>query len=143
MHDQAYRLEAALKSVAEGPIDLGLKYRPQKFEAAYVFARIGIYYFTIARHWNNLIYYTADHVHGPYTFRSEFMQPYGGNNHHFIVNFKGQWIIFHHEWVEDVTGYEGHQRRIRAEYLHFNDDGTIPMVEATEAGFSLETLNAR
>ena len=143
VQDQAYRLEADLKSVAAGPIDLGLKYRPQKFEAAYVFERNGIYYFTIARHWNNLIYYTADHVLGPYTFRGEFMKPYGGNNHHSIVNFKGQWIIFHHEWVKDVPGHEGHQRRIRAEYLNFNDDGTIRMVEPTATGISLDTLNTR
>ncbi len=100
----------------------------------------GIYYFTIARAWNNLIYYTADNVLGPYEFRGEFMKPYGGNNHHSIVKYKGRWILFYHEWVKGKPGHAGHQRRIRAEYLYFKDDGSIQLVEPTHDGISLETL---
>ncbi|MEM9159660.1 MAG: family 43 glycosylhydrolase [Verrucomicrobiota bacterium] len=140
VQDKAYRLNRDLTSIEEGPINLNLAYRPEKFEAAYVFYREGIYYFTIARAWNNLIYYTSDKVLGPYTFRGEIMKPYGGNNHHSIVNYKGQWIMFHHEWVKDKPGHKGRQRRIRAEYLNFNDDGTIQLVHPTEEGISLDTL---
>jgi hypothetical protein len=49
----------------------------------------------------------------------------------------------HHEFINDLPGHEGHQRGIRAEYLNFNDDGTIQTVEPTGAGISLDSLNAR
>ncbi len=138
IQDKAYILGDDMISIKEGPINLGLEYRPEKFEAAYVIKHKDTYYFTIARAWNNLIYYTAKNVLGPYTFVGEFMEPYGGNNHHSIVNIKGQWVIFHHEWVKDKPGHEGHQRRIRAEYLHFNEDGTIKMVKPTDQGITLD-----
>ncbi len=140
VQDRAYELGEDMISIKTGPINLGLEYRPKKFEAAYVFKRNDIYYFTIARAWNNLIYYTGESPTGPFNLRGEIMKPYGGNNHHSIVKYKGQWIIFHHEWVKGKPGHEGRQRRIRAEYLHFNDDGTIQLVSPTKEGISLATL---
>lgn len=113
-------------------IDIKLDYRPTKFEAAYAFKRKGIYYFTIARDWNNLIYYTSDSPLGPFKYQGDFMRPYGGNNHHSIIEYEGNWIIFYHEWAP--TESDKHNRRVRADYLHFNEDGTIKQVEITERG---------
>ncbi|EMI57088.1 family 43 glycosylhydrolase [Rhodopirellula sallentina] len=133
LQDTVYELGDDMASFKSGPTNLNLEYRPKKFEAAYVFKRNGIYYFTIARGWNNLIYYTGTSPTGPFKFRGEFMKPYGGNNHHSIVQYKDRWILFYHEWVKDAPV---HQRRLRAEYLNFNDDGTIQIVEPTDAGVS-------
>ena len=68
------------------------------------------------------------------------MKPYGGNNRHSIVKYKVRWILFYSEWVKGKPGHAGHQRRIRAEYLYFKDDGSIQLVEPTHDGISLETL---
>ncbi len=135
LQDTVYELGDDMASFKSGPTNLNLQYRPEKFEAAYVFKRDGLYYFTIARDWNNLIYYTAESPTGPFEFRGEFFKKYGGNNHHSIVNYKGRWILFYHEWVKNDPI---HQRQLRAEYLNFNDDGTIQMVEPTDEGVRFE-----
>lgn len=131
VQDQVSVLGSDMTSIQRGPIDLDLEYRPEKFEAAYVFKRGGLYYFTIARDWNNLIYYTGESPLGPFEFRGEIMSAYGGNNHHPIVEYKGQWLLFYHEWVE---GSADHQRQLRAEVLHFDETGAIEPVEPTAAG---------
>ncbi|TWU29070.1 family 43 glycosylhydrolase [Novipirellula artificiosorum] len=137
LQDEVYELGDDMASLKSGPTNLNLEYRPERFEAAYVFKREDIYYFTIARGWNNLIYYTGKSPTGPFEFRGEFMKPYGGNNHHSIVKYTGRWMIFYHEWVKNDPV---HQRQLRAEYLNFNEDGTIQMVEPTEAGVSQPEL---
>ena len=136
IQDKVYVMNEDMISVQnKEPINLNLEYRPKKFEAAYVFKRNGIYYFTIARDFNNLIYYTGKSPLGPFEYRGEFMKPYGGNNHHSILKYKDNWIIFYHEWAREES--EVSNRRIRVEYLYFNEDGTIKMVEPTEAGISV------
>lgn len=137
LQDKVYELGDDMASLKSGPMDLNLEYRPEKFEADYVFKRNDIYYFTIAQDWNNLIYYTGKSPTGPFEYRGEFMKPYGGNNHHSIIQFQGRWILFYHEWVKNDPV---HQRRLRAEYLNFNDDGTIQMVEPTNQGIRFDAL---
>ena len=136
VQDKVYCLNDDMISVAnKEPINLNLEYRPKKFEAAYVFKRNGIYYFTIARDWNNLIYYTGKSPLGPFEFKGEIMKPYGGNNHHSILKYKNDWIIFYHEWAKNESTVSN--RRIRAEYIYFNDDGTIQLVKPTKDGISV------
>ena len=52
------------------------------------------------------------------------------------MQFKGQWILFYHRWLLDETSpcSTMRQRKICAEYLHFNADGTIQKVVRTDAG---------
>ncbi|TWU61824.1 MULTISPECIES: family 43 glycosylhydrolase [Crateriforma] len=137
LQDRVYQLGDDMKSIVQGPIDLNLEYRPDRFEAAYVFKRYGTYYFTIARGWNNLIYYTGSSPLGPFEFRGEFMKPYGGNNHHSIIKYRGRWILFYHQWINDDPK---HQRQLRAEYLDFDVDGSIRMVQPTREGVDLTDL---
>ena len=135
VQDRVHILNDDMISVEnEEPITLELTYKPDTFEAAYVFKRNGIVYYTIARGWNNFIYYTGDNALGPFEYKGEFMKPYGGNNHHSIIPYKDRWIIFYHEWAEDES--DVHNRRIRAEWLEFEDDGSIKMVVPTEKGIS-------
>ena len=94
----------------------------------YVFKRNGIYYSTIADGFNHLIYYMGDNPTGPFIYKGEIMEKYGGNNHHSAVEYKGNWILWYHGWVP------GHHRRVRGEYLRFNPDGTIIPARITEEG---------
>jgi hypothetical protein len=63
------------------------------------------------------------------------MEPEGGNNHHSVVQYQGQWLLFYHRWL-DVPGAAcaKQQRHVAAEYLHFNDDGTLRKVERSASG---------
>jgi len=114
-------------------MDMG-GYEP-KMEGPWVFKRQGLYYFTMPENNRSLSYYTAKSPRGPWIYRGVFMEPENGNNHHSIVEFKGQWILFYHRWL-DVPGAacKKKQRHVAAEYLHFNAVGTIAKVVRTSAG---------
>jgi len=128
VQSSVYKLNDDMISLAGDKIDLDVDYRPKPFEAVYVFKRNGIYYYTIAAEFNHLIYYTGESPLGPFKYRGELMPKYGGNNHHSIVEYQGKWVLFYHGWVP------GHHRMVRAEWLNFNDDGTIVSTPITEAG---------
>jgi len=128
VQDVAYRLNGDMISLASDKIDLDIDYRPKPFEAVYVFKRNGIYYYTIVAEFNRLIYYMGDSPLGPFRYKGESMDKYGGNNHHSVVEYGGKWILWYHGWVP------GHHRRVRGEYLQFNPDGTIQKVKITDEG---------
>lgn len=86
------RLNDDMISLAEPVRELELTGHtlPGKKEAAYAFRRGDIYYWTMAENFNTLTYWTGDSPYGPFTYRGKIMGPYGGNNHHSIVEYKGR-----------------------------------------------------
>ena len=81
----------------------------------------------------------SDSPKGPWTYKGIFMdQENNSNNHHSIVEYKGQWILFYHRWIDTGNACENkkRQRQICAEYLYFNEDGTIKPVKRTETGLA-------
>ena len=52
-----------------------------------------------------------------------------------IVQYKGQWILFYHD--KDLSPSFDKNRSVRADYLHFNDDGTIQKVVPTLRGVGI------
>ena len=119
-------------------MDMG-GYEP-KMEGPWVFKRHDTYYFTMPENNRELAYYTSSSPTGPWTYRGIFMeQEHQANNHHSIVEYKGQWILFYHRWVETPESgctLRERQRHVTAEYIHFNEDGTIVPVTRTEKGVS-------
>lgn len=114
-------------------MDMG-GYEPP-MEGPWVFKRGGLYYFTMPEHNRILTYYTATAPTGPWTYRGVIMDAEGGNNHHSIVQYQGQWVLFYHRWLETPgAACRKTQRHVAAEYLTFNDDGTIRKIERTSAG---------
>lgn len=125
-------------------MDMG-GYEP-KMEGPWVFKRNGLYYFTMPENNRMLSYYTSESPKGPWQYRGIIMESEGANNHHSIVEFKGQWILFYHRWLRTESVCNKKQRHVSAEYIHFNDDGTIQQVLRSEKGiedFSLKSHNAR
>ena len=53
-------------------------------------------------------------------------------NHHSLVEYKGQWILFYHD--KDLSPNFDKDRSVRADYLSFNPDGTIQKVIPTLRG---------
>lgn len=117
-------------------MDMG-GYEP-KMEGPWVFKRKGIYYFTMPENNRALSYYTAKSPKGPWKYQGIIMDEEAySNNHHSIVEFKGQWILFYHRWLDTPeSSCKAKQRHVAAEYLHFNNDGTIQKVKRTTQGVS-------
>jgi hypothetical protein len=59
--------------------------------------------------------------------------------HHSLVEYKGQWILFYHD--RDLSPNFDKNRSIRADYLTFNEDGTIKKVIPTLRGIGI--VNAK
>lgn len=116
-------------------MDMG-GYEP-KMEGPWVFKRKGIYYFTMPENNRKLSYYMGHSPTGPWKYQGMIMEEEEGNNHHSIVEFKGQWILFYHRWLKTDSPCAKPQRHACAEYLHFNADGTIQEVKRTADGVSI------
>lgn len=116
-------------------MDMG-GYEPKR-EGPWVFKRNGKYYYTMPENNRELTYYMADSPVGPWKYKGLIMKEEGeSNNHHSIVEFKGKWILFYHRWLDTKFPCGKKQRYCCAEFLHFNEDGTIQEVERTDAGVS-------
>lgn len=108
-----------------------------KMEGPWVFKRNGIYYFTMPENNRTLAYYTAKSPKGPWKYQGVIMEEENGNNHHSIVEYKGQWILFYHRWLDTPDSTcKKKQRHVAAEYVYFNADGTIQKVTRTTKGVS-------
>ena len=117
-------------------MDMG-GYEP-KMEGPWVFKRKDKYYFTMPENNKTLTYYMSDSPTGPWEYKGVIMEAENGNNHHSIVEFNGQWILFYHRWIDtgDQCENRKRQRHACAEYLYFNKDGTIQEVKRTEEGLA-------
>lgn len=116
-------------------------------EGPWVFKRNGLYYFTMPENYRELSHYTSSSPMGPWTYRGVFMEAEGLNNHHSIVQYKGEWILFYHRWL--ATGEPdraaargegslpvGYQRHVCAELIDFDSNGAILPVKRTENGLA-------
>jgi beta-xylosidase len=128
MADDLLSLKGGLQKM-----DMG-GYEP-KMEGPWVFKRNGIYYFTMPENNRVLSYYTSKSPKGPWKYRGVIMEEEHGNNHHSIVEYQGQWILFYHRWLDTPeTNCKKKQRHVAAEYLNFNADGSIQKVKRTTEG---------
>lgn len=108
-------------------------------EATWVFKRNGIYYLTYADNnprENQLRYATSTSPLGPWKYGGVFLGPTGcDTNHGSVVEYKGKWYMFYHNQALSNTG-KGNLRSICVDYINFNEDGSIKMVEQTKTGVS-------
>lgn len=119
-------------------MDMG-GYEP-KMEGPWIFKRKNKYYFTMPERNRILTYYMSDSPKGPWTYKGEIMgDEHNSNNHHSIVEYNGNWILFYHRWIDtgDACKNRKRQRHICAEYIYFNKDGTIKQVVRTTKGLSV------
>ncbi len=56
-------------------------------------------------------------------------------NHHSLVEYQGQWILFYHD--KDLSPDFDKDRSVRADYITFNDDGSINKVIPTFRGVGI------
>lgn len=90
-----------------------------------------------------ICYMTSDSPMGPFTYRGvilpnpgEFFGT-GGNNHHCVFSFRGDWYItYHAQSVVDRLGYRpgSGYRSTHIDKLAINEDGTLGRTKGTRAG---------
>lgn len=113
---------------------------PQKghIEGPFVFERNGTYYLTyphVANKTERLEYATSDHPLGPFTHKGVIMDESASGtwtNHHSIVEYQDQWILFYHD--NDLSPDFDKNRSIRADSLFFENNGDIVKVIPTYRG---------
>ncbi len=117
---------------------------PGLIEGPFPFKRNGIYYLTYPHSLNGgaerLEYSTSTSPMGPYEWKGVIMdQSKSGcwTNHHSIVEYKGQWYLFYHD--KDLSPDFDKNRSIKADYLSFNEDGSIQKVIPTNRGVGISS----
>ena len=106
-------------------------------EGSYMHKRNGKYYYSYTSLKNPThhgMYAMGDNPYGPFEFKGPMgPRPIGAQDHHSIVEFKGQWYYFYHISLKDLPKYKESQGRIVCfDKLFYNPDGTIQMVKHTK-----------
>ena len=100
------------------------------FEASWMHKYNGKYYFSYSTGDSHLLCYaTGDNPYGPFTYQGVILEPVvGWTTHHCIVEYKGQWYLFHHDCVpsNDIT----HLRSLKVLPLSYNEDGSIETMKS-------------
>lgn len=124
-----------LRSVRGESVKMDMGGYEPKMEGPWVFKRQGLYYFTMPENNRSLAHYTGPTPRGPWTYRGIFMAAEHGNNHHSIVQYRGQWLLFYHRWLDTPgAACAKRQRHVAAEYLQFNEDGSIRPLNRSPQG---------
>jgi hypothetical protein len=110
------------------------------FEGSWLHKRNGLYYMSYSAGSNYptgssspILYATATSPLGPYTYQGLIGEATSGwTDHNSIVEYNNQWYFFHQS--SELSGGISSRRCVEAEYLHYNDDGTIRKIVRTERG---------
>ena len=134
---------------------------PAVIDAPYMFEDSGIhkyngkYYYSYCTNWSTggnkyglttaaIDYMVSDSPLGPFTHKGEVFKNIGnffgttGNNHHTIMEFKGQWYLFYHaQYLQDVMNLKDMgYRSTHIDKITMNSDGTMQQVKGTKTGVS-------
>jgi beta-xylosidase len=110
-------------------------------EGPFAFERNGIYYLTyphVQTTIERLEYATSTNPMGPYKQAGVLLDEAASGCwtvHQSVVEYKGQWYLFYHD--KDLSPDFDKNRSIRADYLYFNEDGSIKKVIPTLRGVGM------
>jgi arabinoxylan arabinofuranohydrolase len=108
----------------------------KSLEGTYMHKKDGKYYYSYTN-WKNKnfqgYYAIGDNPYGPFEWKGAMApRPNGAQDHHSIIEFKGQWYYFYHIATKDLPKYKESQGRIACyEKMYYNPDGTIQMIKHT------------
>jgi arabinoxylan arabinofuranohydrolase len=116
-------------------------------EGSYMHKKDGIYYYSYSN-WHNKtdqgFYAMGTSPYGPFEWKGALApNPVGAQDHHSIVEFKGQWYYFYHIAVNGLPKYKESQGRIFCfDRLYYNKNGTIQKVVHTQGPTKILKTNA-
>lgn len=134
---------------------------PFMFEASGINKYNGVYYYTYCTNFYSgprpegsppggvIAYMTSNSPVGPWEYKGVVLKNpghffgVGGNNHHSLFEFKGNWyIVYHAQTLAKAMGIPKGYRSPHLNQVFFNDDGTIQEVIADYKGVpQLKPLN--
>jgi beta-xylosidase len=119
---------------------------PYYTEGPWLHKRNGLYYLTYAAFAHQgtaerICYATAPSMEGPWTYQG-LLTDYAEKSytiHPAIIEFKGQSYLFYHHADLEINGQKGAtgRRAVCVDYLYYNPDGTMQIVEQTVDGTSV------
>ncbi|MFC1762335.1 DUF4832 domain-containing protein [Planctomycetota bacterium] len=138
------RLNPDMMSLAESPRKIA--YAPDwvlndntlRFgEGSYMHKKDGVYYYSYSNFHNKdyqAFYATGDNPYGPFQWQGPMApHPQGAQDHHSLIDFKGQWYYFYHIAVPDIPeNKDGQGRIVCFDRLYYNQDGSIQTVVHTD-----------
>lgn len=110
----------------------------QRFhEGSYMHKKDGVYYFSYSNFKHPKFggfYAMGDNPYGPFKWVGPMAKsPQGAQDHHSIIEFKGQWYYFYHIALPEIPANKKGQGRIACfEKMYYNNDGTIKMIVHTQ-----------
>jgi len=95
------------------------------FEGPWMHKRNGLYYLSYSTgNTHYIAYATSSDPRGPFTYAGRILDPViGWTTHHSIVEFKGQWYLFHHDC--SLSGGRNHLRSVKVQKLIYDDHGAL------------------
>lgn len=110
------------------PITAGDEAR-RYFEGPWVHKYQDLYYLSYSTGTtHSIVYAVSRNPMGPYVYKGMILTPViGWTTHHSIVSFQGKWYLFYHD--SSLSGGADNKRCVKFTELHYNDDGTIQMIE--------------
>ena len=134
----------------DGPI-IKVPYRNYS-EGPWLFKRGDLYYNVYAADApgvqpEQICYSTAPKITGPWTYGGFITGPanHGFTIHPSVIQFKNQWYFIYHDGSYSLNGGPGGdcRRSVCAEYLYFNEDGSIKPIALTYEGISKKTEESK
>jgi len=116
-------------------------------EGSYMHKKDGIYYYSYTCLGNKInpgMYAMGKSPYGPFEFKGGMASwPKGAQDHHSIIEFKGQWYYFYHSSPENFPLYKESQGRVFGfDRLYYNKDGSIQKVIQTYGPTKVLKINA-
>ncbi|HTL67207.1 MAG TPA: glycoside hydrolase family 43 protein [Lacunisphaera sp.] len=98
------------------------------FEAPWVHKHGGLYYLSYSTgNTHYLVYATSKNPLGPFTYRGRLLEPVvGWTTHHSIMEFKGRWLMFHHD--SSLSGGVSHLRCVKLKEIVHDGPGKLRVV---------------
>jgi arabinoxylan arabinofuranohydrolase len=143
-HNKMAKLKDNMVEFAEKPIKLNYggeaimgNSHLNASEGPFIHKRNGIYYYSFTNLDNKAgytaMYSMADNPYGPFDWQGPIAkEARGAQNHHSIIEFKGQSYFFYHVSLPNIPAVKKGQARIASfDKLFYNPDDTIQMVVRT------------
>ncbi len=126
-------LAEAPRSINYAPKEIMTNDTLKFLEGSYMHKKDGVYYYSYTN-WKNKTkqgyYAMGKSPYGPFEWKGAMApRPKGAQDHHSIIDFKGQWYYFYHISNPKLPQYRESQSRIFGfDKLYYNPDGTIKEV---------------
>jgi arabinoxylan arabinofuranohydrolase len=141
-------LAEAPSKIVYGPPSVMEDVQKRFGEGSFMHKRNGKYYYSYTNFKNKNplqgYYAIGDSPYGPFEWKGAFApKPSEAQNHHSIIEFKGQWYFFYHINTpmaqRQAMGWNGGRRIACFDRLYYNEDGTIKMIQHTTDWIPSET----